>query len=270
MASQHDSAELVLLASPISPYVQKVKIALREKDIEFTTLVPEDFANNSTSGPLRSANPRVEVPALIDGDLQIFDSTIILEYLEDKWPEPALLPNNPAARARARMIEELCDTEYEAVNWGLNEVRSFKRAEGNLALELEKQGKHHIETIYHWLTEKLGSHTWFNGETFGWADVAVLPFVNRSMTLGVCPATGSPLARWHSRAKERPSVAQTFKEYEEGLPSMQALAKSVAAGERKREYRSQRLEWMIKAGGLEVVVEGLRKDNIRFTWPQNI
>lgn len=263
------STNLVLYASAVSSYVQKVKIVLREKGIPFTVETPEDLANNKPSGPLRSANPRVEVPVLIDGDLQVFDSTIILEYLEEKWPTPALLPKDPAARARARMIEEICDTEYEAVNWGLAEVRWFKRAEGDLAQELEKQGKHHVETIQQWLTEKLGSSPWFGGDEFGWADAAVAPILNRSVTLGLGPPLDSPLAQWHTRLKERPSVAQTFEEFEKGLPGMQSMVKAFEAGERKREYRSQRLEWMVKAGGLQVVEEGLKKDNIRFTWPQN-
>lgn len=270
MASDAAEAGLVLYESPVSSYVQKVKIALREKGLDFANKVPEDLMSNEKSGPLRSANPRVEVPVLVDGDLQIFDSTIILEYLEDKWPEPALLPKDPMARARARMIEEICDTEYEAVNWGLAEVRWFKRAEGALAQELEKQGKHHVEIIQRWLVEKLGSALWFNGEEFGWADICVAPIVNRSVTLGLGPALDSPLAAWHTRLRERPSVAETFAEYETALPGMAKLAPLVQAGEKRREYRSQRLEWMVKAGGLEIVAEGIRRNNIRFTWPDNL
>lgn len=265
-----NSRNLVLYESPVSSYVQKVKIALREKGLTFTKKVPEDLMSDVKSGTLRSANPRIEVPVLVDGDLQIFDSTIILEYLEDKWPEPALLPKDPAARARARMIEEICDTEYEAVNWGLAEVRWFKRADGALAEELEKQGKHHTEIIQAWLSEKLGNEPWFNGATFGWADISVAAIVNRSVVLGLGPAPGSPLAAWLARLKERPAVAETFTEFENGLPGMAKLAPLVQSGEKRRQYRSQRLEWMVKAGGLEVVTEGLRKNNIRFTWPDNV
>ena len=260
---------LILYESPVSSYVQKVKIVLREKQIPFTTKVPEDLANNAISGPLRSANPRVEVPVIVDGDLQIFDSTIILEYLEDKHPEHPMLPKDPAARARARMIEEICDTEYEAVNWGLAEVRWFKRAEGQHADELERQGKHHIATIQQWLSEKLGNDEWFGGQQFGWADAAVAPIVNRSVTLGHAPATDSTLGQWHARIKQRASVAQTFEEYEKALPSMGMLLKRLESGEARREYRSQRLEWMIKAGGIDVVRRGLEANTIRFTWPDN-
>src|SRR5206468_2797728 len=64
-----------------------------------------------------AANPRLEVPALVDGDTRVFDSTIILEYIEDRWPTPPLLPVAPAERARVRMLEELCDTYVEPISW---------------------------------------------------------------------------------------------------------------------------------------------------------
>src|SRR5439155_1659368 len=74
-----------------------------------------------------AANPRLEVPALVDGDTRVFDSTIILEYIEDRWPTPPLLPAAPAERARVRMLEELCDTYVEPISWAAMEIRLFKR-----------------------------------------------------------------------------------------------------------------------------------------------
>jgi glutathione S-transferase len=124
---------MLLYEHPLSSYAQKVKIALREKGLDFTVETPQALGSGKADGKFAAASPRNEVPALVDGDVRIFDSTIILEYLEDKFPSPPLLPRDPAARANARMIEELCDTLYEAVNWGLSEIRWFKRAEGEQA-----------------------------------------------------------------------------------------------------------------------------------------
>lgn len=115
MASQSQSKPH-LLAHPVSSYVQKVKIALHEKGVEFTSEVPPDISTN-TEGPLHESNLRVEVPVLFHNDITIFDSTIILEYIEDVWPETPLLPKDPRDRAKARMIEDVCDTTYEALNW---------------------------------------------------------------------------------------------------------------------------------------------------------
>ncbi len=84
---------LKLFEHPLSPYVQKVKLALIEKGIEFETELPNLL---SGGGPeFQAANPRLEVPTLVDGDTKVFDSTVILEYLEDKWPTPPLLPSGP-------------------------------------------------------------------------------------------------------------------------------------------------------------------------------
>jgi glutathione S-transferase len=105
-----------LYEHPVSSYAQKVKIALREKNIDFTSEVPKDMGL-STSGPLHESNPRVEVPVLMHSGNTIFDSPIIMEYIEETWPDLPLLPKAPGARAKARMIQQICDTQYEALNW---------------------------------------------------------------------------------------------------------------------------------------------------------
>ena len=128
---------LRLYDHPFSPYAQKVKIALREKGLEFEAPMPQGIGAGGAAGEFIAANPRAEVPALIDGEVKLFDSTIILEYIEDKWPTPPLLPASPAERDRVRMIEEVMDTHYEAINWGLSEVRNFRRATGALAEAIE-------------------------------------------------------------------------------------------------------------------------------------
>ncbi len=114
---------------PFSPFAQKVKIALLEKGLDYET-PPAELGPDTA---LSEVNPRGEVPALVDDGLAIFDSSIILEYLEDRYPEHPLRPADAAGRARVRMIEEVCDGPFEAVNWGLNEMIGFKRASGDLA-----------------------------------------------------------------------------------------------------------------------------------------
>src|SRR4029453_9668467 len=128
---------VVLHEHPLSPYAQKVKIALAEKGITFESRLPDILGGNV--GEVAAPNPRLEGPPLVDGDVAIFDSTIILEYLEDRWPTPPLLPAGAAERARVRMLEELCDTYYEAINWEIFEIRVFQRATGALADSLEQR-----------------------------------------------------------------------------------------------------------------------------------
>lgn len=258
---------MIVYDHPLSPYGQKVKIALLEKDVTFEAKLPEGIGSGSSIDDFVSASPRGEVPALVDGDVQIFDSTVILEYIEDRWPEPPLLPADPLERARARMLEDTMDTHFEAITWGLAEIRYFGRADGALADDMEAKAAEQLKGWYVWLASQLGEREWFNGESFGWGDLAVVPFVNGATGFGHTP--DGVLGDWLERANQRDSVARcreaaSAAAFDGPNTNLDALKGAVAAGLFKREYRDHRLEWMIKTGGLEVVREGLEKNNIRF------
>ena len=62
-------------------------------------------------------------------------------------------------------------------------------------------------------------------------------------------------------------MAATFKEFEAASQGMASAAERLASGAIRREYRDHRLEWMMKSGGVQIVLDGLAKNNIRFTWP---
>lgn len=259
---------MILYDHPLSSFAQKVKIALREKGIAFSRELPEDFGLARADTAFTRANPRREVPVLlVEANVPIFESTIILEYIEERWPTPPLLPADPLERAKARMTEDVCDTQYEAVNWGFGELLWFRRAEGELADQMRAVAVRETETLQAWLSARLGTADWFGGTAFGWADAAVAPMVNRSVHYGLGPAPGSPLGRWHARLRERPSVAETFAEFDAAAARMAEAADFYRTGGRRREYRDHRLEWIIRAGGIEVVLAGLRDGNIRFSWP---
>lgn len=269
MASQN---KLFLHDHPASSYAQKVRMTLRLKGIPFDKKVPEGVGSGQKVPGLAAANPRVEVPALEDGDFKIFDSKIILEYLEDKYPEHPLMPKDAKARAEFRMIEEICDTQYEGINWGLGEINWCERATGELKEKLTAQAKSQIEEIQSWLAEKLGDKEYFNGSTPGFADIAVIPYYNRSMLYGFHPPEGSALYRWRERVMEIPAFKETYEEMVAASKQMAASLKDTfkAGSGRRREYRDHRLEWMIKSGGIGVVTKGLEEDTIRFSWPGGI
>jgi glutathione S-transferase len=104
-----------LYTGPLSMFGAKVEIAVREKALEFDrVMVPFDSARgyDPKHPEVRRINPKHQVPVLVDGDLEIFDSTQILEYLEDRYPVPPLWPRDPVARARARLLELRSDEVY--------------------------------------------------------------------------------------------------------------------------------------------------------------
>ena len=101
-----------LYSGPLSLFARKVEIALAEKGLPFER---EMVAFSQAEGyspkhpAVLAANPKQQVPVLVDGDLTLFDSTVIFEYLEDAYPEPPLMPRDPAARARCRLLELTAD-----------------------------------------------------------------------------------------------------------------------------------------------------------------
>lgn len=252
-----------LYEHPFSPYVQKVKIALYEKSIPFELEIPNAFSGAPTD--YGRTNPRLEVPTLVDDGFAIFDSTIILEYIEDKWPKPAMLPASAPERARVRMLEDVCDTYYEAINWGLMEVKAWQRASGHIADALTRRAEQQTAGVHAWLERELGARPYFNGENFGWGDLSVFPYLNGSAVWGLAPKSGSKLASWLARTLERDSVRKTIDATRAFQGDMGSLPAMLASGQFKRQYRDHRLEWMMRSGGVEVVLDGLKKGTIRFS-----
>lgn len=263
-------SNLILIDHPVSSYSQKVRIALREKRIPFIIQPPPSLATAQPDPAFAKVNPRLEVPLLYDGDIAIFDSTIILHYLEEKWPDQVpLLPRSPAARAEARIIEDICDTHYEAINWGLGEVVWMGRAEGALEEHLKNAAARQIKEIFSWLEEHLQYKDYFGGDCFGWTDIAVVPFFYRSSYFGIRPMDETALAKWFARVKEIPSVRETIAEFDNAVSTMTEVAPAFISGKKLREYRDHRLEWMVKSGGIDIITKGMLNKNIRFSWPHS-
>jgi glutathione S-transferase len=258
-------SQIVLYEHPLSPYAQKIRILLREKNLPFEARLPRRLGRRAENSELAELNPRLEVPALVHEGHTIFDSTIILEYVEETFPAPAMMPVTPRTRARMRMIEEICDTHWEAINWGLGEIRFFRRGGEVLGPLLRQAAVEQLGHMYAWLDALLGESEWLSGDRFGWGDLCALPFVTMSSMFGINPPKESMAAGWLQRGRQRQSVSRTVDEALATIPTMESIADSLAAGAFRRQFRDHRLEWMIRSGGLQVVVDGLAKGDIRFT-----
>lgn len=94
---------------PLSPFVRKVLVAVKEKGLD-ADVVPSNPSHPDEE--FAAVSPFHKIPAFRDGDFTIADSTAIITYLDAKYPEPALLPASPEARARAVWFEEVADTVF--------------------------------------------------------------------------------------------------------------------------------------------------------------
>lgn len=106
-----------LIGNPVSPYVRKVLAvcALKGIDVAVDPITP--FRGDDTFSRI---SPLRRIPVWIEDDLTLCDSSVIVQYIEDRWPEPSVWPADPKDRARARWIEEYADTRmFDVLGWKL-------------------------------------------------------------------------------------------------------------------------------------------------------
>ena len=199
-----------IIGNPVSPYVRKVFVALLKKGaaFDFDPIVP--FFGNEEFDQL---SPLRRIPVLVDGDFVLNDSTVIAEYIEDYWPDPALYPKNIKDRARARWLEEYADSRIGHVMiWGLfyESVigpRIFKSEpnQEKLAKILEIE----IPSVMDWLENELPAEGFLFGDSLMLADVALqMCFVNAAYARWMIDADRWPrAAAWLARVEADPEVA---------------------------------------------------------------
>lgn len=202
-----------LYTHPLSPYAAKVRIALDEKGLAFEEIALPVGRQGIRSKPaeLLAANPRGQVPVLFDGDVALYDSTVVVEYLDEIAPEPPLLPRGAAARARARLAEDdgdwlmggaVADLIAETFRKPDPATRDAQRIEAAAAA---------ISAAYDRLEERLAKSEHVAGDAFGAADAAWFLPITCAALCGVAPAERhAHLAAWMQRVASRPSVARTM------------------------------------------------------------
>jgi glutathione S-transferase len=252
---------LTIFDDVFSPYARKVRIALYEKDVPFERVRALHGDCNRTD--FIHVNPRAEVPALVDGDFQLFDSTVICEYIEDRYPTPPLYPKDPQCRATCRLVEDLADTQLDAALYAITLIE-FGRSESHPAMH--EAAARDMTRLYRELERHLDEQPFFGGHDFSIADIAVAPHLMAATFLGFSSDPASNLARWMDRVQERPSVARDNADVIETLQRLQAEQKQ-AFDPFRVQWRSDRLEWVMKNGFADWFAEEMRTGRAFFPLP---
>jgi glutathione S-transferase len=192
-----------LYSGPLSMFGAKTQIAALEKglDVELVMVAYESTAGYSPKHPeVVRINPKQQVPVLVHGDLEIFDSTQIFEYLEDLVPEPALWPSATQARARARLLEHESDEVYfpHIIRlMGLQDRLQSEPARAAIA----------AATQYYAVQEaRLSDNDWLAG-TYSFADIAFYMAALFGERQGAPISDATPLLlAWRDRMSARPAV----------------------------------------------------------------
>jgi glutathione S-transferase len=195
---------LKLYDYPESPYCQKTRIVLAEKDLSFE-IVPVDLKAGEQKRPeFLKLNPFGKVPVLIDDEMIVYDSTIINEYLEDEYPHPPLLPSDSSARARVRTFEDYADNAFIPVTGIiLNELR---KPEAERDADKLANARQQVQRMLAVIDGSLAGRQWLAG-TFSLADVAFAPRVVILPALGVeLDPQWKNVASWIQRLNQRASI----------------------------------------------------------------
>jgi glutathione S-transferase len=196
----------ILYSGPLSMFGAKAQIAALEKGLDVeVVLVPFEFGPGySPKHPeVLRINPKRQVPVLVHGDLEIFDSTQIFEYLEDLQPEPPLWPREARARARARLAELKSDEVY------FPHIIKLMALQGDLQGEAAQAAIAAATQYYEQLEQALQRADWLAGDTYSYADIAFFMAAIFGERMGA-PITGATprLVAWRARMTQRPPVRQ--------------------------------------------------------------
>jgi len=199
----------ILHGANISPYVRKVRVALAFKEIKYKNAQQSPFG---APKEYLEKSPLSKIPCWEEGELILPDSSVILSYLEYRYPDPPLLPLAAGPRARALWFEEYADTKVADTLAAV----FFQRIVRPHVLKQETDDKaikfllgEALPEVLDYLTTCLGGDDFMVGGAFSLADIALTsPFVNFSLAGEKVDAERWPeIARYVARIHALPCYA---------------------------------------------------------------
>lgn len=201
---------LRLYTHPFSIVPWRVRIALQEKGIEHE-LVVTDLYTRKPERSFLELNPFAQIPVLDDDGFIIAESLAILEYLEEKYPEPALMPTDLQLRATARKL--MCwGTDYWPIAWKKWMAPRFPEGMGDPWTDGSvAEGRHEICLHLDVLENQLAGREWLVME-YSLADICYAPFVLvlDRVELGGEITIRPRVSDWVDRLKNRKAVFETM------------------------------------------------------------
>ena len=200
---------LKIYGALLSPFVRKVRCVLNEKSVQYELVATNPFEKG---GDFLKRSPLGRIPALEDEQgRSLADSTVIAEYLEERFPTPAMFPKDPYDRARVRWFDEYADGGMApslTAKVFFQRVISAKLIKGGCDEGIVQQGLKELPTYLAYLERELGGRDFLVADTFTLADISVAcQLVNlRHAAVEVDPQQFPAVANWFARTVARPSL----------------------------------------------------------------
>lgn len=222
------SEPIELFTALVCPYAHRTRLVLGEKGLEFT-LTEIDFKNK----PARflEVSRYGKVPAIIHNGNEVYESAIVNEYLEEVFPEPAMMPRDPGARAQARIWIDYCDGAFLGDYYA-----AIRTQDSSKAGELKTKVENHFREIDAAMTRLGGDGPYWLGAEVSLVDCAYYPFFERlppwTHYRGIkIPEECNRLLSWKSAMAARPSVTNMANSPDYYIERYASYAGSKAAAE---------------------------------------
>ena len=191
---------MVLYSGNTCPFSQRCRFVLFEKGMDFEI---RDIDLYHKPEDINVMNPYGEVPILVERDLVLYESNIINEYIDERFPHPQLMPPDPVERARARLT--LFNLEREIF------VHVKTLADRNSTEEQRDAARQKIRDSLVGLAPVVAKRKYLNGDEFSMLDIALAPLLWRLSYYGIeLPPAAMPVQKYAERVFSRPAFIEAL------------------------------------------------------------
>ena len=191
-----------IYSSPICPWCHRTRIVLAEKDITCETV---DVDLNKLPEDLAELNPYNSVPTLVDRDLVLYDSRIIIEYLDERFPHPPLMPVDPVSRAKTRIALMRVEHDWYPL------MHDILTKSEKVVTKARKELRESLIAS----AEVFKAKPYFLSEDFSLVDATIAPILWRLPVLGIDLAKeAKPVLAYADRIFKRKTFVESLTEAE--------------------------------------------------------
>ena len=198
---------MTLYSDPNNAQSHRVRIVLGEKDLVFKI---EEVLSGQNNEDLIALNPNNTTPSFVDRNLVLYESRVIMEYLDERFPHPPLMPVDPVIRAKTRMVLHYIEKDLYGL---LDDVKSSGEKKSSTA---KQKLKENLLLSLDFIQGK----KYFLSDDFSIIDCSMAPILWRLPEFGIeLPKSAKPIIKYSERLFERSSFLENLSEQEEEIRS---------------------------------------------------
>ncbi len=198
---------MTLYSDPNNAQSHRVRIVLGEKDLVFKV---EEVLSGQNNEDLIALNPNNTTPTFVDRNLVLYESRVIMEYLDERFPHPPLMPVDPVIRAKTRMVLHYIEKDLYGL---LDDVKSSGEKKSSAA---KQKLKENLLLSLDFIQGK----KYFLSDDFSIIDCSMAPILWRLPEFGIeLPKSAKPIIKYSERLFQRNSFLENLSEQEEEIRS---------------------------------------------------